>query len=346
MKHAEARTVRIASWVLRCAFIAVAACLSACLPNRFVIDLAGSDGKLREKRVLADPAASSTAPKIALIDIEGMISHAPQPGLFAGSGNSVDELAARLEKAEQDPDVRAVILRINSPGGTVAASETMYTEIEGFRARSRKPVVVSMAEMAASGGYYISLAADRVMAQPSSITGSIGVLMQTMNFSKGMAMIGIESRTVKSGPMKDTANPFEPIREEQYAILQGTVDDFYEAFRGLVRERRTGVDPSRFDTLTDGRIFTGRQALEAGLVDSLGDLRDAFAEAKRLAEVDRAQLVKYHPDGRTPISAFGRAIGPGGAPESGSEVNLIQLRIPPTASLSPGFYYLWSPEAP
>jgi protease-4 len=319
--------------------------LPACLPNRFVIDLAGSDGKLLEKRVLCDPGTPASAPKIALIDIEGLIAHAPSGGLFAGSGNSVDELVARLQKAEADPTVRAVILRVNSPGGTVAASESIFNELRSFRERSKKPIVVSMAEVAASGGYYISLAADKVIAQPSSITGSIGVIIQTMNFSKGMAMIGIESRAVKSGPNKDIANPFEPMREEQYALLQGTVDDFYAAFRTLVRERRPEIDASRFDSLVDGRIFTGRQALDAGLVDSLGGLRDAFAAAKRLASLDRAQLVKYHPDGRTPMSPYSLALAPNTPAQQSSQINL-QLQLPNALSLPPGFYYLWSPDIP
>ncbi|MBL8745956.1 MAG: signal peptide peptidase SppA [Phycisphaerae bacterium] len=339
------RSTRFSFLFLTCALCVLAANLPGCLPNRFVIDLAGSDGRLREKRVMADPNAPAAAPKIALIDVEGLISHAPSGGLFAGSGNSVDEIVSRLEKAEEDSAVRAVILRVNSPGGTVAASETLYNELHSFRERSKKPIVVSMAEMAASGGYYISLAADRVIAQPSSITGSIGVIIQTMNFSKGMAMIGIESRVVKSGPNKDIANPFEPIREDQYAVLQGTVNDFYESFRSLVRERRPGIDPSRFDTLTDGRIFTGRQALEAGLVDSVGDLREAFEEAKRLGMIERAQIVKYHTAGRTPASPYALASTPAAPPQSGGDISL-RLQLPHAMSLPPGFYYLWSPEAP
>lgn len=312
---------------------------AGCLPNRFVIDLAGSDGVLLEKQVLADKDASALSPKIALINAEGLIAHAPEPGLIAGAWSTVDEVVSRLQKAEEDGTVRGVVLRVNSPGGTVAASESLYNELRSFRERTGKPIVVSMAEVAASGGYYISLAADRVVAQPSSITGSIGVIIQTMNFSKGMAMIGIESRAVKSGANKDLANPFEPIRDEQYAVLQSTVDDFYENFRALVRARRPGVDPSRFDTLTDGRIFTGRQALDAGLVDSLGGLREAFEEAKRLLEIENAQLVKYHPEGRTPSSPYAS----GQAPPISEGVNM-NLRLPGAMSLPSGFYYLWSPE--
>lgn len=148
---------------------------AGCLPNRVVIDLDPGDMELTETEVLSDPGAARSGPKVALIDVSGIISMSPSSGLLVGRTNAVDSLVARLNKAEGDPMVRAVVLRVNSPGGTVAASETMYQEIRRFREKSGKPVVVSMAEVAASGGYYISLAADRVYAQPTSITGSIGV---------------------------------------------------------------------------------------------------------------------------------------------------------------------------
>lgn len=332
--------VRCVSLLFSCA----AACaLTGCLPNRFVIDLAGSDGVLKEKVVLSDAKANAASAKVALIDVEGLLAHTPAGGLIAGRGTAVDDLVARLEKAEQDPNVKAVLLRINSPGGTVAASESMYREIAGFRERTRKPVVVSIAEVAASGGYYISLASDRIIAQPSSITGSIGVIIQTVNFSKGMSMIGVEARAVKSGPMKDLANPLEPIREEQYAVLQGTVNDFYDSFTALVRERRPAIDSARFADVTDGRVFTGRQALDAALVDALGGLREAFSEAKKLAGLESARMVKYHPEGRTPASPY--ALASSSELHAHQDAGIMHL-LPDSMLLPPGFYYLWSVEVP
>lgn len=325
--------------------VLAASLAGGCLPNRVVLDLAGSDGKLAEREVMSDAGGGS---KIAMIDVDGLLSHAPGPAIIAGSGNTVDELVSRLDKAEKDTSVRAVILRINSPGGTVAASDTMYREIMGFRERSRKPVVVSMAEIATSGGYYIALAADRIIAQPSSITGSIGVLIQTVNFSKGMAMIGIEGRAVTSGANKDLANPLAPVREEQYRVLQGTVDEFYGAFRALVAERRTGIDAARLDEIADGRVFTGMTALREGLVDANGGLREAFAEAKSLAGVERARLVKYHIEGRVPASPYATASAPDHSPAAagvgaGTQVNLVQVNIDRAMLPSAGFYYLWTP---
>lgn len=322
--------------------------LAGCLPNRLVIDLTPPQRDLQETEVMADAPPSgagfgAASPKIAMIDVAGLISHTPAPGLIASNATLVDRVVSRLEKAERDPAVRAIILRVNSPGGTVAASETLYREIAGFRERSGKPVVISMAEVAASGGYYISLAADHIIAQPTSITGSIGVIIQTVNFSKGMAMIGIEARAVTSGPNKDLVNPLEPMREHQYAIMQSIVDDFYDSFRALVLDRRAMIADEHIDTATDGRVMTGRAALDMGLVDETGDLRDAFAAAKSLASVPSARLVKYHIEGREPASPFAlTSTQDQPRPMNTGEIS-IQLSIPPIVAPSAGFYYLWIP---
>ncbi len=332
------------------ALVCVSLGLNGCLPNRVVIDLAPADGKLEESEVLADPKVGGAGPKIALIDVVGMISYEPGGFLIAGGGNPVDDLTARLDKARRDSSVKAVILRINSPGGTVAATETMYREVRRFREETGKPVVVAMAEVAASGGYYLSLAGDRIIAQVSSVTGSIGVIIQTVNLSKGMAMIGVEARAVTSGPNKDIANPLNATKEEHYRLLQGLVDDFYEGFRGRVVERRPGIPADRIPALADGRVFSGRQALAAGLVDETGDIHDAFNAAKRLASLTKARLVKYHSDGRTPSTPYANASAstlnqPAGAT---GEMGGLHINLNAGGGLTPraGFYYLWLPPAP
>ena len=330
---------------------AMAFALGGCLPKKVVIDLAPGDGRLTESAVLSDVGGRS-ASKVAMIDITGLITQASTPGLLGSSGNAVDNLATRLEKAEKDPSVRAVILRINSPGGSVAASEMMYREVRGFRERSGKPVVASFAEVAASGGYYTALAADRIVAQSTSVTASIGVIIQTFNFSKGMSMIGVEGRAIVSRPNKDLANPFEPPVESQYAVLQGMVDEFYAGFVRLVMERRAGLAnaaETMRTTATDGRVVTGVQALELGLVDELGGVREAFSAAKKLAGVETARLVKYHAEGDDPPRspyALANASPRAGLGMSGgerSEVNLVQLNLGDTPMPGAGFYYLWLP---
>jgi protease IV len=204
----------------------------ACAPLSVTIGVGPGDRKLHETTVLTDTGGDGD--KVAMIDVRGLIADVREPALFGEGHNPVDEFLSRLERAGKDGSVKAVILRINSPGGTVTASDILYREVLRFRETTKKPVVASLGEVAASGGYYLALSADRIIAQPTSITGSIGVIIPTVNFSEGLSRIGIQSRSIKSGPNKDIANPLEPIREGQYAVLQGIVDEFYASFKGLV----------------------------------------------------------------------------------------------------------------
>lgn len=317
--------------------------LTGCLPSRIAIDLDPGDGRIESTRVFSDEGGGwwSGLPKVALIDIEGVISSVPEPGLVVSATNPLDRAVARLREAEKDRSVRAVVLRINSPGGTVGATETLYEEILGFRERSGKPVVISMADVAASGGYYISLAGDRIIAQPSTVTGSIGVIFQTFNISEGLSMIGIRGRAVTSDRNKAIASPFEPAQEEHYTILQSIVDDFYSAFRDRVIEHRPGLDQANLPTATDGRVFTGSQALAIGLVDELGTVYDAFEAAKSLAGLDAAQLVKYHAEGARVNSPYAGATDDTPA-ALGQRVDISLFRMEQDR-FSTGFYYLWRP---
>src|SRR5690606_20290868 len=293
--------------------------------------------------------------KVVMIDVRGLIADRREPFLIGRGGSPVDDLVAQLRKAEKDSAVKAVVLRINSPGGTVTASDVMYREVRRFAEESGKPVVASMSEIAASGGYYLALAADYMMAEPTTITGSIGVLIPTVNVSEGLGRIGIKSRSVVSRPNKDIANPLEPMVESHYAILQQLVDEYYALFRQRVIERRGGVGPSlsgltrreldasRIDELTDGRVVTGASAEAAGLVDATGGVHEAFEAAKSLAGVKKARLVKYHrEDEDKPRSPYASApVGP--AETGGTEINLLQLQMNggiPGGVETAGAYYL------
>lgn len=331
--------------------VVVLGLLNGCAPVSVNLTLFADSSRLVETTVQRDKEARDA--KVALIDVRGLIAEKTEAGIFNPAGSSVDDLSTRLRKAEEDRAVKAIVIRINSPGGTVTASDMMFREVRRFAAESKKPVVASLGEVAASGGYYLALAADRIIAEPTSITGSIGVIMPTVNFSEGLNKIGIVSRSIKSGKNKDLANPLEPMRDEQYAVLQRMVDEFYDGFRGLVVERRTraaGVgtrtlDTKRLDELTDGRVVTGMKAAEAGLVDQTGGVAEAFAVAKGLAGIEGASLVKYYPEGsqrpRSPYASAG-LIEPGVA-----EINLVQIRtgiqgLPGAAGFA-GVYYLWLP---
>lgn len=330
------------------------ALLAGCAPITVSATLFGESAKLHEATVEQEPGAAG---KVILIDVRGLIADRTPSPLFGPATNPIDELASRLRKAAEDPSVRAVVLRINSPGGTVTASDIMYREVRRFAETTKKPVVVSMGEIAASGGYYLSLAADRIVAEPTTITGSIGVIIPTLNVSDGLGKLGIRSRSIVSGKNKDVANPLEPERDQHFALLQGIVDEFYTAFRAKVEERRgagrsaaaggaplKAVEPSRLDELADGRILTGRAAEQAGLIDQLGGIREAFAVAKDLAGIKKAQLVKYHrEDADVPRTLYTPTANVGSGP---TEVNLVQIRTDIAGRLgadTPGVYYLWLP---
>lgn len=335
---------------------ATAALLASCSPVQLTVTLFADNSKLNEIEVDRDKSAGDS--KVAIIDVRGLISDRAEGLLFGKGVSPVDDLTARLKKAAQDPSTKAVILRINSPGGTVTASDMMYGEVRRFSKETGKPIVVSMGEIAASGGYYLSLAGDYVVAEPTTITGSIGVIVPTINVSEGLSRIGIHSRSIISRPNKDLANPLEPMKEEHYAILQSLVDDFYGRFRALVIERRThstpgpesgagltykSIDMTKIDTLTDGRVMSGTRALDAGLIDATGGIHEAFAAAKSMANLSSARLVKYYrEDEDKPRSAYASTSTP---PAQASEINVLQLRLDSAlgSANSAGFYYLWLP---
>jgi len=319
---------------LACSFALVL--LAGCQP-KVAVNVGFGGGKIKEVAVL-DSGESS---KVAVIEVRGLIADFNRPTLLGPGVNVVDRFVAELEMARKDTSVKAVVLRLNSPGGTVTASDTMYRELRRFRDETGKPVVASMSEVAASGAYYLALGADTIYAQPTTITASIGVIFPTLNVSEGLAKIGVHSRSVTSGPNKDIANPLEPMREGQYAVLQAMVDEYYAAFKGLVVERRK-LSREVVDQATDGRIVTGRQAKAWGLVDENGGLREAFDEAKRRAGLDRARLVKYVEEGRPVQSPYASA----GDVMPKVETNIVQINMPELSALgvgAAGAYYVWMP---
>ncbi|MCH8316504.1 MAG: signal peptide peptidase SppA [Planctomycetes bacterium] len=314
-------------------------CLSGCGGMRLIIDVVPAVDGLTETVVLEDPGADSSD-KIALIQITGMIADADRPGLLRKGENPVSRLVESLHKAAKDSKIKAIVLRINSPGGTVTASDIVYREIQHFKRTTKKPVVVLMSDVAASGGYYIACAADEIIAHPTTITGSIGVIIQTFNFSEGMRRIGIKADAITSGPNKAAGSPFEPMPPEHRALLQGLVDEFYANFVAIVTDSRPNLSIADLEWITDGRVVTGKRAAEVGLIDSTGDLRDAFAAAKKRANLTAAKLVKYHRPLEYVGSAYARS--PGANPQ----INMLQLNLNAGPLLEQsGFYYLWDPAA-
>ncbi|MGH7357481.1 MAG: signal peptide peptidase SppA [Candidatus Rokuibacteriota bacterium] len=273
--------------------------------------------------------------KVLLVDLAGVLAEEP---VFTLESRPQVPLLARireeLEKAESDDRVRAVVLRINSPGGTVTASDILYHEITRFKERRKVPVVASILDVGASGGYYVALAADRIIAHPTTVTGSIGVLMLTVNASGLLEKIGVSASYVKSGEFKDMGSPFRALRPEERALFQDLIDRFYARFVELVARSRK-LDETRVRAIADGRVHTGAEALALGLVDRVGYLEDAIDAAKTAAGLTDASVVSYHRPRQYRATIYSSAVEP--APAAGLP-DLARLVIS-----GPRFLYLWWP---
>jgi protease-4 len=214
----------------------------------------------------------STEDRIALIRIEGVI---------VDSQATVGE----LKKFGENPSIKAIVLRIDTPGGGVVPSQEIYDAVKRVRNKSNKAVIASMGSVAASGGYYIAAATDRIVANPGTLTGSIGVIMETANLEGLLQKIGVEGVIIKSGKYKDVGSPLRKMSAEERGLLQAVMDDVHKQFIEAVAEGRS-LELRAAQVLADGRIFTGRQAKEAKLVDELGDLEDAIQLAAEVVGIE------------------------------------------------------------
>ncbi|MGI5816711.1 MAG: signal peptide peptidase SppA [Armatimonadota bacterium] len=227
--------------------------------------------------------------RVGVITVEGVISASGGQTMFGAPLGGVRQTLRQLRRAEEDASIKAVVLRINSPGGTPAASQELYHEIR--RLADAKPVVVSMADVAASGGYYIALPAEKIIANPATLTGSIGVRMSFLRYYELMDRVGVEGGDITSGPLKDIGSPWRTMSETERQLIQDMIDNIHKQFVEHVAEsRRIEIEDAR--KLADGRIFTGEQALEAGLVDELGGFNHAVKVAGELAGIEGEPQVR------------------------------------------------------
>jgi protease-4 len=274
--------------------------------------------------------------KVAVIDVDGLIMNARSSGLLGDGENPVALFREKLEAAARDSKVKAVVLRINSPGGAVTASDVMYQDVLHFREKTHKPVVACMMDLAASGGYYLAMACDVVYAHPTTVTGSIGVIMNLYNASGLLSMIGVNSNPIKSGPNKDIGNPARKMTNAERAILQGMVDSFYAQFVKVVANGRK-MPEERVRVLADGRVYTGVDAKRLGLVDEVGYLDDAIATAKQMAGIADARIVAYNRGDGFRGSIYSSL------PHIPSKIN-VKLDLPGlTGQTGAAFLYLWEP---
>jgi protease-4 len=228
---------------------------------------------------------------VAMVRVEGtLVSGKEEDWLLSDSGNVYSEsIIEQLQRADSSPSVKAIVLRVNSPGGGVVASDEIYHALLELET----PVVVSMSEVAASGGYYISCGADEIVANPTTLTGSIGVIGTSPNLEGLLDKIGIQVTVIKSGDMKDALSPFREPTEEELEYYQKIIDEAYAQFVGIVAEGR-GLPPDQVREIADGRVYTGLQALELGLVDELGNFPEAIDLAAELGGIEgEPQVIDY-----------------------------------------------------
>lgn len=223
---------------------------------------------------------------VGLIRIEGTI--ASSPGILGGA--DPEEISSLLKEAREDPSIKAILIRVNSPGGQAAASQEIYREIMRVR-RAGKPVVVSLGDIAASGGYYVASAGDKIVAEPGALTGSIGAISTIPQLAEFLEKHGIKFVIIKAGEFKDITSPYREITPEEKELLQEMIDDIHEQFIKDVAEGR-GLDITKVREIADGRILTGRQAKELGLIDEFGNLNDAIELAAKLAKIERPSVVE------------------------------------------------------
>ncbi len=278
--------------------------------------------------------------KIAHIDVEGIITGAVGQGIFGSGESMVDRIRDDLERARKDESVKAIVLRVNTPGGEVTASDTIYHAVK--QTAEVKPVVVFMDSLAASGGYYVACGAEEIIANETTITGSIGVIIQTLNYYDLLGKVGLEALVFKSGKFKDSLSGARDMSPEEEAYVQDLVQQMYDRFLEIVSSGR-GIPVGQLrDGIADGRVFTGKEALEKKLVDANGYVEDAYERARELGGSSDAEVKRYRRETGFIglLTASLRALVSGAQSAGGRgrlEIDLSDRLLP---RLEPGMVYL------
>ncbi|HHT9109129.1 MAG TPA: signal peptide peptidase SppA [Candidatus Wunengus sp. YC63] len=279
--------------------------------------------------------------KILIVEISGIISEEEKRGIagLSGEPDMVARIKEELKTAAKDKHVKAVILRINSPGGTVTASDMIYHEIEQFKKKTGNKVIACIMDLGASGGYYVAVSADRIVAHPTTVTGSIGVIMLNLSVEGLLQKIGVKDTSIKTGEHKDMGSPLKTMTEEERKIFQGILDNMYERFLSVIAENRKDLTLEKLRSLADGRIYTARQALEYGLIDQIGYLDEAITLAKQEAGLTTARVIIYHRPGAYKNNIYSQLSNSGFG-----TINLLNIDLKTfVRSGTPSFMYLWAP---
>ncbi len=319
--------------------ILLVAGMAGCRPAGGVkLSLIPADKTLEERTVIREAAF---APKIAMVDISGMLLDQQINQMFSEGENPVSLTQEQLKKAADDPTVKAVILRINSPGGTVTASQIIHDEVTRFKAKTHKPVITMMMDVTASGGYYVACASDRIVAYPTTITGSIGVIMQLFSLQGSLEAIHMKTYAIKSGPYKDAGSPLRDLQPNEREYFESIVNRFYKLFLTVVAKGRPNMSAEQIKGLADGRVYTGEEALANGLVDEIGSVYTAVDYLKAKTGHGKMNVVVYHRpmEWKPNIYASSAAPSPRAAQAGPFPIDMGAFE----EALRPRFLYLWAP---
>ena len=280
--------------------------------------------------------------KILLLDISGVISEKKESkGIGLSQKISlVARIKEELQKAEGDSSIAGMIIKINSPGGSVTATDIIYHELMQYKKQAGVRIVACLTGTATSGAYYVASAADEIVAHPTSVTGNIGVIAMKFNVEKLLSKVGIQEETIKSGEKKDILSPFRPSTSEEKDIIQTIIDTLHERFVNVVSDgRKTVLSKEEIERLADGRIFTADQALKVKLIDRIAYVDNAVEEMKKSLNLSEARLITYHRPGSYKGTIYS------GLPDvSPKEINLVAINGDGLSFLSGvQFMYLWRP---
>jgi protease-4 len=276
--------------------------------------------------------------KILIVDVSGVISDEKKRSIgFREEESPVDGFKEALKKAADDKKIAALIVRINSPGGTVTASDIIHHEILEYKKKTGVRVVACMMDVAASGGYYVATAADEIVAHPTTITGSIGVIAMKFNVQALFGKIGVDTETIKSGDKKDMLSPFRPATPEEIKIVQTIIDQMNGRFIDVIVEGRKPLPREAVVKLADGRIYTAQQALDLKLIDRMGYLDTTIDGVKKSLNLDKASVIMYYRPGSYKGTIYS---------EAGGNTTVVNLLPQDLESLMPRgihFMYIWAP---
>jgi protease-4 len=285
-----------------------------------------------------DAACHGKGPHIAIVDVDGLLLNTNLTGPYSSGDNPVDVFREKLDAAQADPCGVALVVRINSPGGSVAATDMMWRELQAFRRKTQRPVVACLMDLGCGGAYYLATASDLIIAHPTTVTGGVGVVLNLYNFEDTMNVVNLTDQSIKAGANIDLGSHLKALPDEAKKLLQEMADELHHRFQAVVRCRREG--PVAVDEKAlDGRVFLASKALTYGLVDHIGYLPDALAAARELAHQPHAGAVLLHREGdvgRTPFAT---------TPNIPFQASLLPFSMPGLErSKLPTFLYLWQPD--